>query len=860
MLFAALVVPVLAAQKAEAATTDNSCRLNVTADTASNPTGVTHTLTATIGNENAAPCVDASGYEVDFEIESGPAARVNVTGDAGVGGTASDDGNTPLSPDLSCTVPFNTGSDICTVTFTSDTAGAHVLRAWVDDDKNNATFDADATEGQNPGTAVPAGGSADDGATGTGTPGDRTEQDDTDVVSKTWFGTLPANTVLDCSLELATNPNTGAGSAEDYTCQLYNNAGTPGTLTDDTTLALAGVTVDGENNGTANDPDDLAFAGGGNATADYNNFCTTAADGSCTGTVAASEAQAGAVLLCFWADNDGDNVFAIGGTENDGANCDDGNDNTPVTTTPSRVGDANSDRDDITDVTQKTWVGVGIAFAIDLSPDSDQNLKGESHTVTATVTDAFGNPVAGQSVDIDVAGRNDVVAEPSLNGALTGANGQVVFPYTDVNTGTPNGEVDTITGIVDNNGDNAADTNSAGAAMTNTVSKFWFTAAPTAAEVVYDPGADGTDCENTDALTDTEAPTNAVGTRHTFGCASVFNATNQPIPGEVVTFTSAGPGQFHNDADGDGLVDAGELVDTITVTTDVNGDALVTLYSEETGTQTVTATADAQSDSGTKTWTALAARNIGCEPETATNLTGTSHVITCTATDRFGNLTSDAGANDTVTFSESGAGRITSASAPALGADGTVEVIVETTEGEEGTQTITGNLTVDGEVDGPTDLDDVCDQPANDGDAAGVGPADPGAPAGNCEDTVEKVWSDTPIPPVETDHARTAHLNRFKHINLGQGHRSLKVSGTLTTDDGFDACSANQPIKVQMRASGEWITRKSDKTNANGKFRVLVRDIAKKYRAVARKTQLVNDDGSIDNCLRAVSNVRRHRH
>ena len=831
MLFAALVVPVLAATSAKAATPDNVCKLDVSLETASNPTGRTHTLTAVVDPD--ATCTDAVGAEVDFEIESGPAARVNVTGDAGIGGTASDDGNTPLTRDLTCTTPAVTGGGTnvqCTVTFTSDTAGTHVIRAWVDDDKDNSTLDFDATEGQLEGT----------------TPGSRTEPDDTDVVTKSWFGAL-TNATLNCTPETASNPNTGDGSTETYTCTAYTE-----TDNDDVQEAgenpLPGLLIDGENLAGANDPDNVATAG----TADYNDGGTTAADGSATINVAASEAQAGAANICFWIDNNANTTFDPAGTVNvnDGADCD-------LETQATVDGDE-------TDVVTKTWVAVGVPASLTLTPENDQNVIGTSHTVTATVTDAFGNLVSGVNVDFDItaSSRNGGGPVEGLD-RLTNASGQATFTYADLGIGTPvtgGFDQDVINAWADIQTENDSDDGTG--EPSDSANKFWFAADPAAAEVVYDPGETGPDCEDTDAATDTEAPTNPVGTRHTESCASVFNASNQPIPGEVVTFTSAGPGQFHNDADGDTLVDAGELVDTITVTTDVNGDALVTLYSEESGTQTVTATADAQSDSGTKTWTALGARNIDCSPDTKTNPTGTSHVIECTATDRYGNMTSNAGGGtDEVSFTETGPGRIDSDASPILGADGTVEVIVSTVDGEEGTQSITGELESDvPDSDTATDTDDACDQPANDGDTAGPGPVDPGAPAGNCEVTVEKVWSDTVPPPTVTDHARTAHLNRFKHINFGGGRRSLKVSGTLSTDDGLLACSANQKIKVQIRAGGEWITRKSDTTNANGKFKVLIRDITKKYRAVAPKSSMVDGDGNIDNCLRAVSNVRRHRH
>ena len=67
-------------------------------------------------------------------------------------------------------------------------------------------------------------------------------------------------------------------------------------------------------------------------------------------------------------------------------------------------------------------------------------------------------------------------------------------------------------------------------------------------------------------------------------------------------------------------------------------------------------------------------------------------------------------------------------------------------------------------------------------------------------------------------------------------------------------------MKVQIRAGGSWITRKSDTTNSNGNFKVLIRDIAKKYRAVAPKSSFTDGDGAEQICLRAVSNVRNHTH
>ncbi len=131
------------------------------------------------------------------------------------------------------------------------------------------------------------------------------------------------------------------------------------------------------------------------------------------------------------------------------------------------------------------------------------------------------------------------------------------------------------------------------------------------------------------------------------------DAANNPIPGATVTFNSTGVGgmfDYNDDAqdlDGDGDPDDDELVTSWTITTDSGGEAssftggrAQWLYSEESGQQTLTATASPDTSLPVVvTWTPDDARNIECDPETATNPTGTSHVVTCTATDQFGNPT-----------------------------------------------------------------------------------------------------------------------------------------------------------------------------------------------------------------------------
>jgi Ca2+-binding RTX toxin-like protein len=656
----ALAVPFAGVASAGHSTTDNSHTLDVEPETDENATGTEHTLTATVGPV-------APGTEVDFEIESGPA--VVVTADDGTNPRTTDADNSRTSPDMTCTVAAMVTS--CTVTFRSDSAGISVIRAWVDEDKDDATVDADLTEGLNE----------------VANPGTRTEPDDTDVVNKTWFGALPANAALDCTPETATNPSTGEGTSETYTCTLVNT-------TDDS--PIAGVNIDGENmNAAVNDPQN-----DGNANpADYNNCGTTDASGQAQCTVDAVDAQTGTADICFWADPDNDNA-AAGATPEDGSQC------------GEAAGAAEGTGGDITDVVQKTWLARGVATNIDCEPETAQNATGASHTVTCTVTDAFGTPEQGARVDINIELRNDG-PDPNLDDATTNASGQVTFTYTD--SGAPALPLDTITGYIDNDLNDVPDPT--GGTNVDTVLKFWFPGGPpAAAEVLLDMDpvqVAGSPCA---ALFDETAPANTVGDPPHRVCAQVEDAANNPIPGEQVTFTT----DLGNFTDATGEDDLGQ---TFTTTTDANGDAEAFLESTASGTATVTAQADAVTDSGTKVFNPGAARNIDCTPDTDTNEPGTEHIVTCEVIDQFGNPVPGV----TVTASETGAGTFSSPTSATTDADGQVEFRTRTNADEEGDQMIAGSL-----APGTTD----CELPADD-------PA--GAPAGNCTDEVVKTWGEVPV-------------------------------------------------------------------------------------------------------------------
>lgn len=127
-------------------------RLDCSPETATNTQGTSHTLTCRT-QDGAGGLI--SGALVDIEA---------------VGANDPDGTNSRTSPDFTC----RTNSDgVCSVTHNSSVGvfGTTTYRAWIDEDGNNSTVEADATEGQ------------DEGAS----PGERKEPDDTDAVTKTWI-------------------------------------------------------------------------------------------------------------------------------------------------------------------------------------------------------------------------------------------------------------------------------------------------------------------------------------------------------------------------------------------------------------------------------------------------------------------------------------------------------------------------------------------------------------------------------------------------------------------------------------------------------------------------------------------------
>ena len=569
----------------------------------SNPVTSSHTITCTARDEN--------GAVVESQTVSAEATGANDP----------DNGNSPNQRDFFCV----TGSDgTCSFTHgntgpnnsgtTNNQTGTTTYRAWVEQDGNTNTSEADATEdrcatgtGDEQGCTVP-----EDGA------GDEEEPDNTDVVAKNW------TPVLDCEPESDTNPT---GSSHQIICRASDGNGNPaaGQIVD--------VEVSGDNNpDNNNDPISPDFT------------CTTGQDGRCTITHGpAGTGSPGQTTYRAWIDQDGQNG-TFEGDANEGPDASDapgepqGGQNVPGLTGES----------DNTDVVTKTWIGQGL----DCSPEVDFNAQGQPHTVTCTFRGANLEALPNRNIDVEATGANDPDNGDSQTNpdftCTTDQNGNCSFTHGPGGTGTTNGSgTTTYRAWADDNGDSnsEADQNETreqnDTDNTDVVEKRWV--------------AGRLDCGP-------ETDSNPAGSSHQVTC-TVRDANNNLAPGVNVDVEATGA----NDPDVGGA-GGGQSPSTpdFTCTTDVTGSCTFTHGSgnqstNSAGTTTYQAWVDLDGENTTveadqgegrdevttpgatepdgtdvvsKTWTA---GQLDCSPETDSNPVGTTHTVTCTARDVSGN-------------------------------------------------------------------------------------------------------------------------------------------------------------------------------------------------------------------------------
>ncbi|HYP24935.1 MAG TPA: Ig-like domain-containing protein, partial [Actinomycetota bacterium] len=458
-------------------------RVDCTPEIDNNPTGTAHTVT----------CVTTNSFG---NVTAGTRVDVEATGPGDP-----DAANTPLTPDFTCTTNAQ-GS--CTFTHgpggtgTTTTPGTTVYRAWIDADNNNATNEADTTEGR------------DEAATAGATP----EPDDTDVVNKTWTGPPATISVTPAS------DTASVGTCNAFTFTVVDAAGNP----------VTGVRLDVEQrhataaDNTANNEPAVAFclpAGAANTSAvdtDSGDLRPPSeapdnagtAGGETTGTTnAAGQITVGVTVTPANGSNGTGNVSVQAFYET--ADNDDRDSNEPQATAT------------------KTWI-VPEGRTIDCEPENATNATGVTQTVICVVRDRFGEPVPNEGVTFTTSGPGTLTSATTVT---TDASGRAQVTATSLQpgnqtvTGTITDDVEgTEPGHVDDCDRAANDPAGSPAGIcADSVTLTWTQATPFS--VTVSP----------------EEAWNKPGTSHTF-VATVRDQAGNPVAGVPVTWTTAGAGTF----------------------------------------------------------------------------------------------------------------------------------------------------------------------------------------------------------------------------------------------------------------------------------------------------------------------------
>ncbi len=849
----------------------NVTGLDATPETATNPNGTQHQVTVTLTGASG----PIQGVTPNSVIANNAAGRPQGdVADANAGTSPNAAGNQGNFNVYNCTASNAQGVSTCTFTDPLGTAAGTDTIVFYVNQAGGGTAGPDANEPQ-------------------------------DGVQKTWTAG-PQNLILDVQCA-----GTGTTDDQDVGEQGPDNAGVPDCTNpvSDADEVFTAIVTNAQNIGQQNIRVDFSFgartngnaAGANNSTNDatlnatpggqvgttpggLQTFCLTDATGRCSVTLSNPTPVAG-------------DTIAVNGV-----------------ISGQTVGGVPAD------TATKQWQA-GVVFqggTITLTPRAATNQIGTQHTVTATVRNQFGQPVQGADVDFRITGGpNAGLAQAGMTDAVTDANGVATFTYTSNAVGTDNIEAWSETGGSENDTPNGGEPQA-------TATKTWQTGAVTTGAVNLDMqsrvqdigGADtvADDCEvttpnNTNrekTATNQVNPNVATGAQGATNfheiCAAAFQ-TNAAAPtaGSQITFTITGVGRVSavgtNERCSTATVPAAAT--TLTVTADNNGLARACLFSQQVGRTNVTASSGNQTDTGTKDWTVnpntarfiqLCHGDIAgttCDTAQSTNEPNDEHEMTARVTDRQGNPV----ANVPVQFRETGPGIFIpqggSTATVLTDANGLASVLL--TSDVEGTSTIVAEIDAGGTFRIAGAANDECEQPAG---------TNNNPPAGNCiSQTLTKVWDEAIVVDPECDdgidndndgfidfgedpgcvddqdnselpvnqppdpdvfrHDRSISI-RFQD-GTGARNNGLVVFGRLRAP-GFPDCRSGQPVNIQRRVSGRWVTKKTTNTNRRGRYAVEIFDQASRYRAVAPRTELEDlANNRVDICRKAIK-AKRHRH
>jgi trimeric autotransporter adhesin len=309
-----------------------------------------------------------------------------------------------------------------------------------------------------------------------------------------------------------------------------------------------------------------------------------------------------------------------------------------------------------------------------VTPASYKNIYGSTNTLTASLTDQYGRPLASKAVVATVTGRN-----PSTTALTTNAAGQVTWTATDASTSTLL-LTDSVTFTY--NFTNSLGTNT-GRTSTAVVITYAATAVAVGSIALVENDAD-----NSQAIDQVQS-TPGVPAAFTTYTASLKTALGAPVTsGVLVTFTGGADDLFYGSKVG---------------VTDANGQATVRVYRNKTGYASITATANGVSSlaSGAVEWvnTIGHARYVSISAPISVTAGGVATVV-ATITDRWGNAIG-ATPGVAVSFLTSGNGRVLTAAPATTNVAGQIQIQVTSNAGETGVMNVVAVVTTSSQT---TDL------------------------------------------------------------------------------------------------------------------------------------------------------------
>jgi IPT/TIG domain len=231
--------------------------------------------------------------------------------------------------------------------------------------------------------------------------------------------------------------------------------------------------------------------------------------------------------------------------------------------------------------------------------------------------------------------------------------------------------------------------------------------------------------------------------------------------------------------------------------------------------------------------TAVTFNNVTATTFTVNSATQITATVPTTATTGLIRVTTPGGTTSSLTNFTIAAPTITSF-APTFGPVGT-SVIITGTNLTGATAVTFNNVTATFTVNSATQI--TATVPAT----ATTGKIKVTTPGGSATSTTDFTVSKT--------HSRSVTLSLKKH---------LRAKGVVSVGDGFTACTASVPVKIQRKKpGGGWKSVGSTTTDASGSYKKKIKDKPGKYRAKAPKVALNN---GVDLCLGDTSPARKHTH